>query len=296
MNSTPPVGIGHLTMLDVAPPDWVSLAHEAGFDAVGIRASAVGPTEEPWPMAVGSPMLAETLRRMNDTGVHVVDVELIRLTPQTVATDHLSLFEVGAQLSARFVNVMVDDADPSRARDNFAALAELARPYGLQPAAEAIPYMHLKSLRDALALVDQSGGGILLDPLHLHRAGGTPDDVRLLDPTLIAYYQLCDAPLAPPSNLPRSAQLPRGQSVGDITDLALESRAARLLPGAGELPLAEFIAAMPAGLPVNVEAPNLQLLAELGPLEFARRARTAVARLLAARQPASPARKGPSPG
>jgi len=288
-----PVGIGHLTMLDVAPPDWVSLAQEAGFDGVGIRAAAVGPTEESWPMAVGSPMLAETLRRMNDTGVQVVDVELIRLTPQTVAADYQLLFEIGAQLGARFVNVMVDDPDPERARDNFAALAELARPYGLRPAAEAIPYMNLKSLRDATALIDQSGGGILLDPLHLQRAGGTPDDVRRLDPALIAYYQLCDAPLAPPSNLPRPEQLPRGQSVGDITDLALESRAARLLPGDGELPLAEFIAAMPAGLPVNVEAPNLQLLAQLGPLEFARRARASVARLLADPQPASPSRKGP---
>jgi hypothetical protein len=42
----PLVGIGHLTMLDTAPPDWVSLAHDAGFDAVGIRAAPIGPTEE----------------------------------------------------------------------------------------------------------------------------------------------------------------------------------------------------------------------------------------------------------
>jgi sugar phosphate isomerase/epimerase len=287
------VGIGHLTMLDVAPPDWVSLASEAGFDAVGIRAAAVGPTEEPWPMGVGSPMLAETLRRMYDTGVQVVDVELIRLNPQTVAADHEPLFEVGGQLGARFVNVMVDDPDPDRVRDNFAALVERARPYRLQPVVEAIPYMHLKNLKDAAALVGQSGGGILMDPLHLHRAGGTPADVQLLDPALISYYQLCDAPLTVPSNLPRPEQLPRGQSVANITDIALESRAARLLPGDGELPLKEFIAAMPAGLPVNVEAPNLQLLAELGPLEFARRARAAVAGFFAAAQPADSARKEP---
>ena len=37
----PLVGIGHLTMLDTAPPDWVSLAHDAGFDAVGIRAAVI---------------------------------------------------------------------------------------------------------------------------------------------------------------------------------------------------------------------------------------------------------------
>jgi hypothetical protein len=69
----PLVSIGHLTMLDAAPPDWVTLAHDAGFDAAGIRAAAIGPTEEEWPMRVGSMMLAETLRRMSDTGVRVLD-------------------------------------------------------------------------------------------------------------------------------------------------------------------------------------------------------------------------------
>ena len=77
------VGIGHLTMLDVAPPDLVTLAHDAGFDAVGIRAATIGPTEQVWPMAVGSPMLAETRRRLDDTGLRVLDVEIVRLTPAT---------------------------------------------------------------------------------------------------------------------------------------------------------------------------------------------------------------------
>ena len=49
----PLAGIGHLTMLDTAPPDWVSLAREAGFDAVGIRAAAIGPTEEEGPSTPG---------------------------------------------------------------------------------------------------------------------------------------------------------------------------------------------------------------------------------------------------
>jgi sugar phosphate isomerase/epimerase len=287
VNAAQPVGIGHLTMLDVAPPDLVHVAHEAGFDAVGVRAAAVGPTEEPWPVGLGSPMLAETLRRMDDTGIQVTDVELIRLNPDTVPAQFQALFETGAQLRARFVNVMADDPDLGRSRDNFAALVELARPYGLQPVIEAIPYMHIKSLKHAVALIGDSGGGLLADPLHLHRAGGTPADFRALDPALISYYQLCDAPRDVPAGLSRPARLPRGQSVGDITDIALESRAARLFPGEGDLPLAEFVAAMPAGLPVNVEAPNLVRLAELGPVEFARRAREAVARLLSAPQSAA---------
>jgi len=282
----PLVGIGHLTMLDTAPPDWVSLAHDAGFDAVGIRVAAIGPTEEEWPMRAGSPMLAETLRRMGDTGVRVLDAELIRIDPKTVIAKYEPLFETAAALGASFLNVMADDPELHRARDTFAALAEAARPYGLRPAIEAIPYMQVKTLSDAVVLVGESDGGIIIDPLHLQRGGGTPADVRSLDPKLIAYCQLCDAPLAAPRNLPRPRGLPRGQSVEGITDLALEARAVRLLPGDGELPLAEIISAVPAGVPLSVETPNLALLEALGALEFARRARQAVARLLAVAAPA----------
>jgi len=67
----------------------------------------------------------------------------------------------------------------------------------------------------------------------------------------------------------------------------------RLLPGDGELPLAEIISAVPAGLPLSVETPNLALLESLGPLEFARRARQAVARLLAVAAPAGGAGLAP---
>src|ERR1700722_7280392 len=244
----PLVGIGHLTMLDTAPPDWVSLAHNAGFDSVGIRAAAIGPTEEEWPMRVGSPMLAETLRRMADTGVRVLDAEILRSDPQPVTAKYEPLFETAAALDASFLNVMGDDPDLHRARDTFAALAEAARPYGLRPAIEAIPYMQTKTLCDAAVLVGEPGGGIIMAPLPLQRSGGPPADVRSLDPNLIAYCQLCDAPLAAPHNLPRPRELPRGQSVEGITDLALEARAVRLLPGDGELPLTEIIAALPPGL------------------------------------------------
>jgi hypothetical protein len=94
------------------------------------------------------------------------------------------------------------------------------------------------------------------------------------------YYQLCDAPLAAPTGLPRPRRLARGQSL-DIDDLALEARAARLLPGEGELPLVDIVAAMPPDIPVSVEAPNQAVLERLGPREYARRARQSVDHLFA---------------
>jgi sugar phosphate isomerase/epimerase len=73
----------------------------------------------------------------------------------------------------------------------------------------------------------------------------------------------------------------------DVGDARHESRAARLLPGEGELPLEEIVAAMPADIPVSVEAPNHALREEIGALEFARRARAGVARLLSVRSEAN---------
>jgi len=57
MNPTPQVGIDHLTLLQVSPPDLVVIASEAGFDAIGLRVGTAGPGEEPYPIAIGSPML-----------------------------------------------------------------------------------------------------------------------------------------------------------------------------------------------------------------------------------------------
>ena len=56
--------LDHLTMLDVAPPEFVAVAAGAGFDAVGLRVAPVTPGEQAWPVSPGSPMLAETMRRI----------------------------------------------------------------------------------------------------------------------------------------------------------------------------------------------------------------------------------------
>jgi sugar phosphate isomerase/epimerase len=270
-------------MLDFSPPDWVSLAHAADFDAVGVRVAVASPGEEPWPMTPGSAMLAETLRRIDDTGVAVLDVEIVKLSPDSAEATYEQLFETGQALGARFLNVLADDSDLARVRDNFAALVEQARPYGLRPMIEPMLYMGVRNLSDAVAVAEGTGGGVTVDPLHLQRFGGTPEHLRFLDPDLLGYYQLCDAPLTAPSGLPVPRRMPRGQP-GEGSDLQTEARTARLLPGEGQLPLVDIIDAMDPTIPVSVEAPNLALRDEIGALEFARRARQGVRRLLSSRQ------------
>lgn len=274
------VGIDHLTVLDVSPPDLVTIAREAGFDSISPRVAASTPNEEPWPMSIGSPMLEETVRRLDDTGIRVLAVEVVRIGPDTTRDDYEGALEVGAQLGARYVTVNSDDPDIERAGETFAALTAAARPYGLRPLIEPIIYTQVSNLDEAIYIASASeGGGILLDTLHFQRYGGRLEQLRSLDPDLLSYVQLCDSTLAPPSGLPRPLRLPRGQST-DGTDLQLESRAMRLLPGDGELPLAEFLAALPAEIPVSVEAPVLSLRETLTPVEFVRRAHEAVANVV----------------
>jgi sugar phosphate isomerase/epimerase len=102
-----------------------------------------------------------------------------------------------------------------------------------------------------------------VDALHVQRCGVPLAALRAVDPALISYVQLCDAPLAAPGAGPASA------------DAVHEARAARLLPGAGQLPLRELLAALPDGIPVAVEAPRSGHRGG-SPAEFAARARRAL--------------------
>jgi sugar phosphate isomerase/epimerase len=227
-------------------------------------------------------MLEETVRRLDDTGIRVLAVELVRIGPDTRQEDYERALESGAKLGARYVAVNDDDPDMQRACETLAALTSAARAYGLRPLIEPIVYTQVSNLDEAVYIAERSlGGGISLDTLHFQRYGGRLEQLRSMDPQLLSYVQLCDAPLIPPRGLPRPPRLSRGQST-DGTDLQLESRAMRLLPGDGELPLADFLAALPEAIPVSVEAPVLSLWETLTPVEFARRARKAVADLVAA--------------
>lgn len=274
-------GLEHLTMLDIAPPEFVTLAGGAGFDAVSLRVAPVTPREEVWPVGPGSAMLAETIRRCADTDVCVLAVEAIALGPGSDVTGCQPVLETAAALDARYLNVICDDPDTSRFADLFAALADLACPYRVRPVIEFTAYRPVRSLAAAMAIAHGStGGGVLLDSLHIQRCGVSLGEIAAMEPGLLSYLQLCDAPREQPHGLHIPGMLPRGQRAEAGDDAVIEARAMRLLPGEGELPLAELIDALPVGLPVSVEAPSAAARAEFPPDEYAARARRALDALL----------------
>ncbi|HUA28304.1 MAG TPA: sugar phosphate isomerase/epimerase [Streptosporangiaceae bacterium] len=288
------LGLDHLTLLDIAPPDFVALAAGAGFDAVGLRIAPATADESPWPMAPGSRMLAETAARCRDTGVTVLDTETIRLTPRTDLAAAEAVIQAAAELNARHLTTIAEDPDLARLSERFAELTRIAAPYGVRPLIEFMAYKTVRTLDDAVSIAARSGGGgVLLDALHIQRCGAGIGQIARMDPALLGYVQLCDARLDPPgeAGLPRDQVLPRGQTP-DGGAAALEARAGRLLPGEGALPLAELLSVLPAAIPIAVEAPRLSLRGQLTPAQFAGRARRSLDQVLAQWRDASAARQG----
>jgi len=265
------VSLAHLTVLDTTPPELVGVAAAAGFRTIGVRLTATPSVGvPPYDMLHEGPMLRETLARLADTGVSVLDTEFLRFEPEIPVGVPEGFLEASARLGARNVLVMSAEPDESRTLERFCELCDRAAPYGLRVCLEFAIYTGVRTLAHAAQFVARSkrpNAGVLIDALHFSRSGGVPADVAPVDPALLRYAQLCDA----------SPDMP---GPGDTPALIREARTGRLLPGEGVLPLAELVAALPADAALAVEAP-CRATAELPALERARRAYRALTGLLA---------------
>ena len=262
------ISLAHLTVLDTTPPELVTVAAAAGFRTVGIRLTATPSVGvPPYDCLHGGPMLRETLRRLEDTGVSVLDTEFLRFEPEQPVGIPDGFLEVSARLGAQHVLVMSAEPDEDRTVERFCELCDRAAAYGLQVGLEFAIYTGVRTLAHAAHLVARSkraNTSVVIDALHWSRSGGLPAHVAQVDPALFRYAQICDA----------SADMP-----GDTANLIREARTGRLLPGEGVLPLRDLVAALPADLPLAIEAPD-RATAALPALERAKRAHHALSALL----------------
>jgi sugar phosphate isomerase/epimerase len=223
------------TVLDAAPADAVSVAAHAGFPAVGIwfdpstwtRATTLG-----------------VLRRMRDTGVVALDIEPVILGRGPDPGDRV--VDTAAELGARHMLVASGPAERGAVLERFVSLCHRAAASGVTVVLEFLPIFSVGSLAAAVQIAqeaEQPNGGVLVDALHLARSGGTPYDLRGVPTRLLPYLQLADAPARPPAP----------------EDLREEALHGRQLPGEGELPLGEVLAAVPA-VPVSLEVRSRALM------------------------------------
>ncbi len=141
-----------------------------------------------------SPCPLETEARVRDTGLDVLDIEVMLLTPERDVKDFKRVFETAQRLGARNALTLIDIAERSLAVEKFAQLCELAALFDISCALEFAAWLGVGSIQAANAIVSeaaQANGALLLDPFHLIRSGGKVSDIAAIDPARIRYAQFC---------------------------------------------------------------------------------------------------------
>jgi sugar phosphate isomerase/epimerase len=228
-------------VLDTRGPATVLAASAAGFPLTGIWVEAG---------ELDSAATRATRSALDETGVRVLDVEVVRLGDGTDATAWQPCIEVGGALGARAVLCVGTAADRAATVHAFGLVCEAADAVGMRAVLEPMLFMTVRTLDEAVSVVtevDHRAGGVLVDALHLTRWGGTPTDVAAVDPALRPYAQLCDGPAA-------------GPSPDDVRGLVHEALDLRTCPGEGEMPVAELAAAYPPGTPFSLEIRSADLI------------------------------------
>ncbi|CAM3840313.1 Xylose isomerase-like enzyme [Pseudomonas reidholzensis] len=240
-----------LTVLELSPPDMVDVAARAGYSHVGLRLEPATPEEHHFPLVADAQLRRQTRQRLSDTGIKVLDIEILRLKPQTQVMEFRQILEVGAEFGASELLVAGNDPDEARLSDNFAALCDLAGPYGIYPHLEFMPWTDARDLTQALRIVEQAGrrnASVLIDAFHFNRSGSSLAELAAATaeaPQRFRYAQLCDV---------------AGPRPDDMAETLRQARNERRFPGDGDCDLHGLLNALPAQIPLSLEIPTRQLL------------------------------------
>ena len=251
--------LAHLTLLNCNPPDLIEVAARAQFQYVSLRPLAVTPNEPKYPLGTDKALLAQTKKRLKDTGVRLLDIELARILPNVNLKDYVPAMEAAAELGGRFLLCSVWTPDTDYALERFIELCDLARPFGLDACLEFVTFADVADLTQAARFVRAAArpnAKICIDTLHFYRSRCSLAELDQLPQDWFPFQQLCDAEAAIP----------------DTREGLIETaRENRNFLGEGGLDVAGLVNRLPP-MPYAIEVPNRKLALELSPLDFARRA------------------------
>lgn len=239
--------LAHLTTPGLHPVEMAAIAGQAGYTHLGLRMTPVTPGGWCFPLMDDRAMFRDTKAAMNDAGVRLLDVELLRLAPETKVAAYEPLLAVSAELGARHMLTQIHDDDRGRALANLSEACDLAARYGLTCDIEFLPWTTNRSLSTAAAFVrdvNKANAGVMIDTLHFDRSRSDPAEIRALPTEWFRFIQLCDAPAERPESL---------------EGLLFHAREAREFPGQGGLDLKSVLRALPSDIPIGLEIPNTAL-------------------------------------
>lgn len=235
-----PISMAAGIMPEATPLQLVEAAARAGFDYGGMWMEPASWTSE---------TTRAVRHRLDDSGLRLLDIEVVWIKPGPLDPDHLRIVDVGAELGARNVLCVSSDPDEGATIAKIAAIADHGAKLGITVNLEFGLFTRVRTIDAARRIVDRSGSSnlaILIDALHLTRSGGTAEQVAALPPERISYVQLCDAPMP-------------GAQPDDDDAILLEAIDGRMPLGTGGLPLRELLNVLPPDLPIGIEERSLSL-------------------------------------
>jgi sugar phosphate isomerase/epimerase len=244
-----PLGIEFISVFGMPPVDYVRLAAELGCQHVSTALDPVpgyNPFNYPgWSLSKDKALRRDMVAAMDDTGVTISLGEGLGVFPGKDVSEHEADLDAMAELRVERLNTLSFDPDLQRSFDQFARLTEMAARRGIPTLHEFVPIFTVTDLPTAVRAAKHVGGdfALVIDTMHLMRSGSTPADLAALDPALIGYCQLCDAPRIPTNP--------------DYLDEAMYER---LPPGAGDARVAEVLRLLPKHVVVSLEVPQRSLV------------------------------------
>ena len=271
-----PLGLHQLTAMDIGPLELIETAAACGYEQVSLFTNApvvpIAGQEGKFTFPTVTPqMQREATLRLDTHGLSVVSAEFFLLRPEVDPASYRPGLVLGRALGARHAVSHVFEPDPSRAVDIIGRFCDIAAAEDMIVALEFCQMTPgCKNMAQAQWFVEQVGKanlGFGICPMHLVRSGGTAADIAALadgiGPAMLLYGQLND-----------------GHGL-HLSAAYFEEVHDRQLPGDGDFPLADILAALPATAPIEVKCPSdSRRKAGVSALDYARDARERARKLL----------------
>ena len=245
------LGIDLISVLGMPPVQFIELAAELGCPniSLGLNQMDYNPFGFPRYSIPGDAGLRREVKAaLAANGVTIALGENLAVLPDMDCRDMWQTsFDLLGELGVRQVNSVSFEPDFARNVDLYGQLAELAASRGVRVLAEFVPIFGIADMPATLELIGQVGHpnlGFIFDTMHAGRTGVTAEQIRAVPPELIGYIQLCDAP--------------RGQAEYAFMDSGYmdEAMHERMAPGDGDMPLAEYLRALPLDRVISLEIPQ----------------------------------------
>lgn len=221
------------SLAEYQPEQVARAAGQSGFNHVGLTIEP-----ENWDASA----LARTKAAIAEYGLSVLDVEVVWIPEGgKLNDDHRLIIDAGLSLGAANILVVSAEPDPDKTAEALHKLCTWAAPGNMRVALEFLMITAVQSMDSALDIIrrtDHPSAAVLIDTIHLCRAGHAAVDLAKVDPMLLPYTQICDGN--------QHCETSFAAYLEDAVDL-------RSCPGEGELPVADVIMALPDQIPLSLE-------------------------------------------